>query len=241
VDIAEPHLVEMVEDFAKIAFEKVRDDALFGMFKSSIDRLGLGCVIFDHKGQIAFANDAARMLLSRSGTRRSVSVPKGTATALPKLLANLATDERIRLNNDSKSGAYVVRPFALPDGTIRPAYICSFASKGEGAAVGDARRCYTVFIPTHKGVSDVRALKIAFQLTRKEARLAHLIASGRTVQESAVDMDWKVNSARTYLKRVFAKVGVASQAQLTATAARLYVPETNDSSWDDTLESMDED
>jgi DNA-binding CsgD family transcriptional regulator/PAS domain-containing protein len=52
--------------------------------------------------------------------------------------------------------------------------------------------------------------------TPSEARLAQLLAEGKTLQESAIQLGITYGSARVYMKIVFEKVGVHTQAQLVA-------------------------
>jgi DNA-binding CsgD family transcriptional regulator len=60
--------------------------------------------------------------------------------------------------------------------------------------------------------------------TRSEARLAVLIADGVTLRAAAARMGISYGSARVYLKTVFQKVGVHSQAQLVVRLLRLRGP-----------------
>jgi DNA-binding CsgD family transcriptional regulator len=60
--------------------------------------------------------------------------------------------------------------------------------------------------------------------TRSEARLAVLIAVGATLRTAAALMGISYGSARVYLKTVFQKVGVHSQAQLVGRLLRLRNP-----------------
>lgn len=60
-----------------------------------------------------------------------------------------------------------------------------------------------------------------FGLTPSEARLAVAIAGGQTLQDYAALRAVSLNAARFLLKGIFRKTGVASQAQLVATLARL--------------------
>jgi DNA-binding CsgD family transcriptional regulator len=62
-----------------------------------------------------------------------------------------------------------------------------------------------------------------FDLTPAEARLASLIASGKSPQEAAVALGVSYETARTTLKRVFAKVGVSRQSELAALLTRLVL------------------
>ncbi|MNR02258.1 Bacterial regulatory protein, luxR family [compost metagenome] len=51
-------------------------------------------------------------------------------------------------------------------------------------------------------------------LTRQEARLAGLLASGRTISEAAGQMGIAVSAARNYSKNIYAKLGIKGQTDL---------------------------
>jgi DNA-binding CsgD family transcriptional regulator len=53
-----------------------------------------------------------------------------------------------------------------------------------------------------------------FGLSASEARLAALLADGKTLVEAAGIMSISLGSARTYSKRIFAKTGASRQAEL---------------------------
>jgi len=55
-------------------------------------------------------------------------------------------------------------------------------------------------------------------LTRSEARLLHYLLDGRTVDEAAIDLAISVQTARTHVRRIYAKLGVSNREQLFATA-----------------------
>jgi DNA-binding CsgD family transcriptional regulator len=63
-------------------------------------------------------------------------------------------------------------------------------------------------------------INAALGLTRSEARLLHYLLDGRTVDEAAVDLTISVQTARTHVRRIYAKLGVSNREQLFATALR---------------------
>jgi DNA-binding CsgD family transcriptional regulator len=60
-------------------------------------------------------------------------------------------------------------------------------------------------------------------LTLAEARVAALVGSGLAPREAAAKLGIAEETARTALKRVFAKVGVSRQSELTALLAKLVL------------------
>ena len=53
-----------------------------------------------------------------------------------------------------------------------------------------------------------------FRLTPAEARLAQLLVLGHSSEEACQALDMSINTAKTHLKRIFAKVGVRRQSEL---------------------------
>jgi len=57
-------------------------------------------------------------------------------------------------------------------------------------------------------------------LTLGEARVASLVGSGKAPREAASALGITEETTRTVLKRVYAKIGVSRQSELTAILAR---------------------
>ena len=64
----------------------------------------------------------------------------------------------------------------------------------------------------------VRAM---FGLTAAEARLAHLLASGDTLEEVAEKLSIKLTTARSQLAIIFSKAGIRRQTKLVAILSRI--------------------
>lgn len=58
---------------------------------------------------------------------------------------------------------------------------------------------------------------VALGLTRSETRLLHMLIAGQTVDEAAVDLAISVQTARTHVRRIYAKLDVSNREQLFAT------------------------
>lgn len=67
----------------------------------------------------------------------------------------------------------------------------------------------------------MRLARDLLNVTTGEARVAALVASGPAPREAAQRLGISVETARTTLKRVVAKVGVSRQSELAALLARL--------------------
>lgn len=80
--------------------------------------------------------------------------------------------------------------------------------------VGQSRAAIMFTVPGRFAPPSLDSLVELFGLTRVEATLAQTIASGGTVEEAATNCRVTVETARTYLKRIFQKVGVHRQVDL---------------------------
>ncbi|WP_426239743.1 helix-turn-helix transcriptional regulator [Pararhizobium sp. DWP1-1-3] len=65
------------------------------------------------------------------------------------------------------------------------------------------------------GPPDMRVLSGLFDLTPGEARVARELASGASLEAVSVKLGLKLETVRTYLKRIFLKTGTRRQAELT--------------------------
>ncbi len=72
-------------------------------------------------------------------------------------------------------------------------------------------------------IIDPTVIRKVFGVTTAEARLASLLASGRSVREAAEALDISEGTARFVLKRIFSKLGVSRQAELVARVRRLML------------------
>jgi DNA-binding CsgD family transcriptional regulator len=68
---------------------------------------------------------------------------------------------------------------------------------------------------------DPTVLRDLLDLTLGEARLAALVGTGLTPRQAASELAISEETARTVLKRVFAKTGVSRQSELAGLMARL--------------------
>lgn len=80
--------------------------------------------------------------------------------------------------------------------------------------VGQSRVAIMFTVPGRSAPPTVESLVELFGLTKVEAVLARTIAGGGTVEEAAANGNVTVETARTYLKRIFQKLGVRRQVDL---------------------------
>ena len=80
-----------------------------------------------------------------------------------------------------------------------------------------------VIDPDHDSAVDPSLIRDIFGVTLGEARLTALIGTGQSPREAAKKLGISEETARGILKRVFAKVGVSRQSELTALLSKLVL------------------
>jgi len=181
----------------------------------AMDRLPYGVVVLDETGAVMFANAAADEMLAEDDGLRMVrgrlsATHPGEAETLRRLVAE-ACARSGRVAEGAGGFAQVSRPsgqrpFAL---MVAPLRLDAFplATRAPGAIVflTDPER------PT-AGVQAI--LSRLYGLTPSEAAVTEHLLSGRTVKEIGDRLGTSIHTTRTHLKRVLAKTGSRSQAEL---------------------------
>lgn len=169
-----------------------------GMF----DLLSGGVFVLDRDAHIVHANAAAQEMLEtdpqiqRTPDGRLRVLESARPLGLDALVGE-ALDGRktIQSGLERDDGT---RPFSL---TLRP-----LAERDLVAlVVADPER---VCLPSPDVIADV------LRLSRSEAALVHVMALGASVTEAAQECNLSVQSARTYLKRIFQKTQTSRQSDL---------------------------
>jgi DNA-binding CsgD family transcriptional regulator len=158
------------------------------------DLLPHGVILCDRRGKVLFANCLAEALLAkadalcvdRSGEIRG-RIPAETAC----LRQALETGGAVRASRES--------------GETLPLLVCPLPPDGAVIFVGDRESSMA-------GTRE--AIAHWYDLTPAEARLAAALAEGESLEEAAGLLGITRNTARTHLKRIFAKTGTNRQGAL---------------------------
>jgi DNA-binding CsgD family transcriptional regulator len=179
-----------------------------GLGRAILDKLDRGIVLLDGNGALVDANSLARDVLKNGD---GIQVRGGRFA-----FADLALDARlVRLielagrpvGGSSTIAARIKRPRAA-------AYRIVVSPVGAG---GDRRGVAFVAIlygPHERREIADTVLRELYGLTRAQAEVARRLHAGRTVEETASDLDLSLNTVRTHLKVIFSKCEVQSQAEL---------------------------
>ena len=190
-----PHLQRAVEIHCRLEGE--RNSA--AMHAAALADLGIGAVLLDESGAILGSNAVAdsvldqRRALSREGGRLNII---GGEEHLQRTLSRTGEGQIILAGERGDHPLHLlVRPWkAAPALGIGPAY--------------------AVYFETEAAELRVEALRRRFDLSHAEARFAALLVAGKSVDDAGADSGLTRASARTYCKRIFARMGVRSQSEL---------------------------
>ncbi len=206
-----PHLRRAMELYRMLAGAVNLKVAL----EDSIDRLPIGVVLVDAEGRSAAVNRAAQDILERHGGLRldaaghlSAAEP-ADQVELERLIAEASTCGR------ATSGCGGTLNLATAAGSRSLAVLVS-PLRLDRRALDDPRVLAAVFVrdPDRRPAATEEALQQLYGLTRAESRLASLLVSGLSLEAAAKRLGVTTNTARTHLKRVFAKTQTSRQGDL---------------------------
>ncbi|WP_254018867.1 helix-turn-helix transcriptional regulator [Mesorhizobium escarrei] len=135
--------------------------------------------------------------------------------AIADQTANALFQQAIAQNQDNR----VVRSIPVAATKRRPALVVQLLPLRRAAHdifSGADVLVVATTVGTGATVPSPNVLSGLFDLTPAEARLAVELASGRSVQEAAMEIGIAVKSARTYLERIFRKTETSRQSELVA-------------------------
>ena len=190
----------------------------------ALARVGIGIFALDSLGRVVFSNPAGERLLSDGLTlvkdRLSVGKPSERAAL------DAAIDQMIRrapADLVAEQGPILVQR----QQSARPLVVYVIPIAGASSPVArfltHASAIVLVLDPQAGDPLDPAVVRDVLGLTLGEARVAALVGTGLSPRESAEKLKISEETARTVLKRVFSKVGVSRQSELTALLTKLVL------------------
>jgi DNA-binding CsgD family transcriptional regulator len=179
----------------------------------ALDRFPTGIVAVNSDAKVILTNRAADAILKRGD---GLTIRDGLQTAsrqeTAKLRDAIAAVCRQRDSGIPKPGTVVrvSRPSGSKPFEILVAPLPSQSSLGRGGTAA------ALFITDPEEGTDLdhRALQELFGLTLAEIRLCVALVNGKSVEEYAQEAAISPNTARTHVKRIYAKTGVRRQSEL---------------------------
>lgn len=187
---------------------------------AALTALDLPAALLDARGRLREAN--ARLLSATPAlfdTRADNHVALGNPAADAMLAAVLC-------------GASNIRSIPLPPHGRRPAYVAHVIALA-GAARDPFSSASSLLVlhvaGRHRTGPDASTLRVLFDLSASESRLAGSLASGIDLRGAAAQCGIRVSTARAYLERIFQKTGCHRQGELVALLGGLTAPRNGDS------------
>lgn len=194
-------------------------------FGDVLARLKVGVYLLDENGKLLLANPSGQQMLGKAlmltdGRLTTRFEPEAGALqsavdlvigSTPRVPAGVAPPVVIHGEDDSDYAvAYVLPVHATPDHPFAKALI-------------DARAIIVVRESAAHDPVDPALVRDLLDVTLGEARVAALVGAGLQPKEAAAQLGIAEETARSVLKRVFAKTGVSRQSDLAALLSRLVL------------------
>lgn len=206
-----PHLkraVELMVQYNQVQTEK-------GALISCLDRLTLGVLLADSRGEIVRINQAAREILAEGDgltviRRRLVAVDSNQTSQLHEMIGRAA---RTTLHRSvSPGGTMAVRRPSL----LRPLSVLVSPLPVNEYLLVPERPAVAIFIgdPERNVESPESCLSRLYRLTPAESRLASKVMQGVSLREAADQLKVTYETARSQLKSVFLKTETSRQTEL---------------------------
>jgi DNA-binding CsgD family transcriptional regulator/PAS domain-containing protein len=183
------------------------------LLSTVVDRLPVGLIASDRGRHTIHVNAAARSILGRkdgllqdtNGVLRAIDrVADGHLLALQQAVRRGGAGGIVRVPREHTTHAYPVLVAPLPAGT------------GLAGAIGEGRSGALVLIhdPDTRMPTPTQTIAAMYGLSPRGAELAAALAAGEDLKEYAERAGISMHTARFHLKRLFATLGVRSQAEL---------------------------
>jgi DNA-binding CsgD family transcriptional regulator len=207
-----PHLQRAAELHRRLAEAETAKAGLLGQ----IEVMPTGAMIVDETARLVAMNRTAAevfdggdgVALGAAG-RIKLSCPTA-GPALEKLVGDAAR-EGAKQEHTAGGDLLAGRPSGKPAYNLR---VIPIASSAGGRRAGPTRTLIQIEDPESRSNAALDGLKKAFGLTRSEAALALRLAQGRSVAESAAELNVSLNTVRTHLKRIYSKTDTRRQGEL---------------------------
>lgn len=191
---------------------------------AALARIGIGVFILDSIGRVIFSNPKTLAVLGDGLdiiddrlVVGSLALNAPAARAMKQAVTDpaagfLASNKSIPVHRRSSSRPLILHVLPIAK-----------AATATDQFLAQARMIILVLDPDHDTQPDPTMIRDVLGLTLGEARLTSLVGTGRSPREAAAQLGITEATARTILKRVFAKVGVSRQGELASLMARLLL------------------
>lgn len=187
---------------------------------SAFDYVSIGLIVVDVGGMVHHTNHRADMLLcERDGL---FITPSGECKASTTVDTNMimdcvrATCRQTQMAHASPEVAWIARPSMKRNLSIFTVPVQPLKGNGNTTTLA----ALLVLDPDQYDIPSSQIVADMFDLTRSEALIVCALLAGETLEEAAVQAGVTLSTARTYLKRAFAKTGTTRQTELMSLVMR---------------------
>jgi DNA-binding CsgD family transcriptional regulator len=209
----------------RLGIQLIDADVTNDNLQAILARLGLGVLLLNGEGEIILANAEAQRLIDEGSLAiaRQQLVLNGPAE---RRQFNEMVEAMVAGGPDLVPGP---RPLLLQQPDMQRslvAYLLPARSRtGHAAyeALAQVKVIMLVIDPRTHQTPDPALVRDLLGLTLGEARVAALVASGKRPREASAALGVSEETVRTVLKRVFSKVGVSRQSELTTLVSKMTI------------------
>lgn len=182
------------------------------------DSMQFGSLLVDQNGQILHINSYARSFLQDAFGQINHDINLTHPSAM-RFIASLLSSFHLQRKTHQGECMPVVTLWRKLPGAISQIPIFLKEREMKGGA-----KTFCIFIPNASEPAEPSELLCGLGLTNAEAKLAARIILGQSLSSASQELRITTETGRTYLKRVFAKLGVSRQAELVSIFARYCPP-----------------
>ena len=212
LDILRPHLVRAATLSSRLGSERARGAG------EVLAALGLPAAVLRRSGKLLVANGPFTDLMpavAREGRERLMLTDETADTHLLRLLAGVE-----RPNDPAALSDSAIPLAARGDSPARVLHLVEMTHPAQEVFIG-ASWVLIVTAVLPRATPAAELLQGLFDLTPSEARIARLVADGRTVEQIAASLGLSRETVRSHLKGALGKIGVNRQVELVRLLAAL--------------------
>lgn len=186
------------------------------LYAGAMDRLMVGTVILDENGHVLQTNVMADTILrAGDGMRLVGNMPHATHSANNRDLQRLIKNALMRHGNQKVAAVVDAIAVTRSSGRRNLGVVVHSVPMSEWSE-GKARPAAVIYIrdPEHKAQAPHDIVRQLFNFTPAETNLAMRLANGLSLEEAAVELGIRLNTARAHLRTIFSKTDVTRQTEL---------------------------
>jgi DNA-binding CsgD family transcriptional regulator/PAS domain-containing protein len=209
-----PHLKRAVQIHSQLDLIESERKLLAG----TVDRMLVGTIILDERGAILKTNDIAREMIRAGDSIREVSGGLQAVSATENRELQRLIKQALGGNITDAPAIIEAMSINRPSGRGKLGVLIRSNPPAEWSE-GQRRPSVAVFIrdPERRSEASVEMVRRLFDLTAAEASLAIALANGFTLEDAAVQLGIRKNTARAHLRSIFSKIGITRQTTLVRT------------------------